>query len=110
MKCPCCDQELPIRNDLVFSDSYNAVFKDGKCAELTGLQYKIISVLRRRNLTIIEIIDSIYSDREDGGPETAKSVIACSIRAMNARLKPLGIKVGAERKGAHGPLTKIMPI
>ncbi len=95
---------------MAFIDTYRAIIKDGKCAELTWLQYQVISKLRRRPMTIAELIEEIYADRADGGPDTAKSVMACTIRAMNHRLAPLKIKVGAERKGAHGPLTKILPL
>ncbi len=109
-ECPCCGQTLPIKSGMAFIDKYRSVIKGGKCAELTGLQYEIITRLRRRPMTIAELIEDIYADRRDGGPDTAKSVMACTIRAMNHRLAPLEIRIGAERKGAHGPLTKILPL
>ena len=99
--CPCCGQLLaPAQTALSFVDKYRTVMKDGRMVKLTGLQYLLVSAVRRRGLTLDELIDVAYSQRADGGPETAASVIHVSLSNANQRLQKLGVAVKAERYGS----------
>ncbi len=108
-KCPCCGQTLLENVELSFSDKYFAVTRNGKIAQLTHLQYQIVSALRRRGMTMSELIEAIYSGRADGGPDTAISVLHVSIKLANNKLKRLGVTVAPERKGPHETPYKIRP-
>lgn len=109
MKCPCCDQEIPERHDLLFSDSWRAVVRFGIVVELSPIQYQIMQAVRRRNRTNEELVEFIYADRSDGGPDTAKNCIHVAIAAMNKKLKRINLKVGSERVGPHTPI-KLMEL
>ena len=104
MKCPCCAQELPERQDLLFSDQWRSVVRFGVCVELSPLQYKIMQAVRRRSLTNEELIDVVYNDRADGGPDTAKNCIHVLTAGMNRKLKRINLRVGSERVGPHAPI------
>lgn len=107
MKCPCCEQDLVERPDLLFSETWRAIIRYGICVELSPLQFNIINAVRRRARTNTDLIELLYSDRSDGGPDTAKNVIHVTIHAMNRKLSKILLKVGSDRVGPHAPLRLI---
>ena len=108
MKCPCCGQPYPLKPDeLSFLDEYRIVSNGIEAVTLTPTQYKILSAVRQRSRTLDELTDHVYRDRPDGGPLCAKNTIAVILVKLNERLAPLGVRVGAERKGAWAPPYKI---
>jgi len=108
MDCPCCGQPYPADSgDLVFLDEYRVVGKGSETVRLTTTQYKIISAVRRRTLSLEEIINTVYGDRPDGGPLSARNTISVHMVRLNERLAPLGISVRAVRLGGWSPPYKI---
>lgn len=96
MKCPCCDQELPSIPTLAFSDRWHAIMRDGKCVQLTGLQYKVVAALRRCKLNADELVGVIYAGSRDGGPLTGRNLMHVTIAATNKKIKPMGLQVVAD--------------
>ncbi len=108
MKCPCCGQPYPAETGkLSFIDMYRIVSDGTEEVRLTTTQYKILSGVRQRSRSLDELVEYVYGDRPDGGPMTAKNAIAVQMVKLNQRLVPLGIRIGAERKGAWAPPYKI---
>lgn len=107
MRCPCCDQPLAADTKLTLFDELRAVVKNEHYVVLSPNEYKIISAVRRRALSLEALVEAVYGDRADGGPYHASNSVAVTMVKLNRRLAPLGIRVGAERKGAWAPPYKI---
>lgn len=107
MNCPCCNQPLSADTELTLFDELRAVVKNENYVILSPIQYKILSAVRRRSLSLDGLIEAVYADRVDGGPVTAANSVSVTIVALNRRLACLGIRVGAVRKGAWAPPYKI---
>ena len=104
MKCPCCGQPYPLEaGELTFIDQYRLVSDGVTEVILTPKQYKILTGIRQRTRTLDELVEWVYGDDPNGGPVSAKNVIAVQICRLNERLAPLGIRAGAQRKGAWAP-------
>lgn len=97
--CPCCEQALVDKPDLVFSDTWRTIIRNGICVKLTPLQYKILQAVRHHRVTVPRLVELLYQDRADGGPECANNVIHVTMSAMNKRLKAINMKIGGERPG-----------
>lgn len=108
MDCPCCGQPYPLETGkLSYLDSYRIVSNGIEAVTLTPTQYKIMLGVRQRSRSLDELVNYIYGERPDGGPVTARNCLAVIMSKLNARLAPLGVRVGAERKGAWAPPYKI---
>lgn len=44
-----------------------------------------------RSLSMAELIDALYCDRADGGPETARPAINCYVTRARTKLRPLDL-------------------
>ena len=91
--CPHCGQTLP------------PAFPD---VHLTPQQARIYERVRKAGKWGIrsdDLIDWLYADREDGGPDSAVKVLHCQVSKMNKRLKPFGKAVRAPPGGRIGPST-----
>lgn len=90
MACPCCGgkgkvelrKPLPIQLAPIQSRIYRAV---QAAPDAIGGQ---------------KLIEIVYSDRRDGGPESATACIHTLINQMNKRLAKVGEKLCADRRGA----------
>ena len=78
MKCPCCDGT-------------------GRIA-LTRLQFKLWDALRRAGadgISCAGLVERVYADRPDGGPNNATQCIWGHAYHANKRLKELGQRIVA---------------
>lgn len=85
MKCPCCNGTGEIE--------LNAP------ALLTPLQYHLWDALRRapEGLTTRVLVDRLYGDREDGGPNNDRQCIFNLTHQANKRLAVVGYRIVASR-------------
>lgn len=69
---------------------------------LTPVQTKVYEFVRRSKHAVSsnQIIHAVYSDRIDGGPLQATKAVHVQICQMNKRLKLVGQRIGASRRGA----------
>lgn len=103
-ECPCCGQRIVKARDLTFGPIGCAVTRNGTSVRLSPTQYRIIFILRDRLLSMRDLIDAVYADDPDGGPDNAKNTLLVTEANMNKRLLPLGIRVGADRRGNQAAL------
>lgn len=90
IKCPCChgiglvEEEAPV--------------------PLTPIQQKIYDIVRsaKHGIDGPTLVNRVYADREDGGPEFASVCVHMTIMRMNKRLLPANIKIGATHRGVGG--------
>lgn len=77
---------------------------------LSPLEYRIYDIVRKSKYGIPgpRLIDRVYADREDGGPDTAATSVYVTIKKANRKLKPAGIKIAGTTPG-RGAVYKIMP-
>ncbi len=85
--CPCCQQPIP--------DPIG--FRPG--IHLGAVEARLFQTLRRApdGLTCGELIDIIYANRRDGGPE--HNIISVMAKNINRKIAPLGLRI----KGTGGP-------
>lgn len=92
MICPCCKQEVAV----LPLDGLFTVLRLGPVEE------RIARVLARRRgewLTTDELVDAVYSNHPDGGPEYAGASIGVIFHRLKNILKPFDIKL----EGHQGP-------
>lgn len=67
---------------------------------LPPMQFRIYDVVRRAKHGISgpRLIDAVYADRSDGGPEFAEQSVYVQIRNLNRRLAKVCLKVSANRR------------
>jgi hypothetical protein len=68
---------------------------------LTPLQFKIYDAVWRSKYGIDSrtLIDRIYADRIDGGPDNPRNAICVTIKNMNLRLATVGQSIGGTTRG-----------
>lgn len=84
IRCPCCEGKGTI--------------EPGPPTKLTPIQTKIYLAVRAAGHGIAHsrLADQVYADRIDGGPATARNVIATQVYLMNKRLAGVGEQVRSE--------------
>jgi hypothetical protein len=85
--CPCCGGSGQIEEQAP--------------VPLTPLQFKIYDAVRRskHGLGSRALIDRVYADRIDGGPDNPINTICQTIKNMNARLAVVGQRVHGTTRG-----------
>ncbi len=66
---------------------------------LSPMQRAMIAVLRDGPVRTTSLIDTLYGDREDGGPECAYTSVRVQIHKMRARLSACGIEIETVGEG-----------
>lgn len=83
--CQCCGHPLPT---------------DEAEAMLSPLQSKLYRIVKRagsNGIASADISDSLYANRSDGGPPTARNVICVTAKRLRRNLEPFGLAVVATR-------------
>ena len=89
MRCPCCHGSGKIE-----AHSSLPVY-------LPPTQAKIYRMVQAAPEVINgwRLVELLYRDRADGGPEFALDCVHGAIRLLNKKLKPVGQRVRADRRG-----------
>lgn len=68
---------------------------------MTPSQARVYSMVRKAPAVINgwRLVELMYADRVDGGPEFALDCVHAIIRTLNKRLKPIGERVRADKRG-----------
>jgi hypothetical protein len=85
--CPCCGGRGEI--------------EERAPVELQGLQFKIYDEVRRHpyGIETPKLVDRIYADRIDGGPDSALKTIHVMVWRLNAKLRPAGQRIYGTARG-----------
>jgi len=77
--CPCCKGfgHLDVDETVHFTPS----------------QQRIFDALRSRPRTCAELVDLLYAEREDGGPDFAATTVHVFVNQMRGKLKPHGMTI-----------------
>lgn len=94
--CPCCGN--PIEKQLPFwvDSDKSAIYVGGKSTHLPKGQAIIAKALADKYPSAARksfLIDSLYNDDIDGGPEEPGRVLAVQICHLRKILKPIGISI-----------------
>lgn len=75
MKCPCCNGSGEVDDDV-------------SPVHLSPLQFRIWDIVRKspHGISIRDLVDRVYIDREDGGPEYATRCVWRTVWNANRRL------------------------
>jgi len=80
----------------------------GRRIELPPLQGAILSRMRlNRSVSYEELTDSLYGDREDGGPMNPKNVIAVTMCRLRKRILGTSLSIKKEREGEFRLVEKL---
>lgn len=90
VKCPCCDGTGQI--------------EERAPVPLSPLQFKVYDIIRKsvHGITGPHLVDRVYADRSDGGPDFASVSVHVMIKRINDKLKPHGQRLGATNRGIGG--------
>lgn len=90
IKCPCCQGSGKIEEQAP--------------VHLSPMQFKIYDIVRKSKYGIegSRLVDKVYADREDGGPDNASISVHVSISILNRRLAPVKQRVGCHARGRGG--------
>lgn len=96
-ECPCCGQTLPPRTypDLRLSPTQQRILDR---VERAG-PYGILST---------DLLDHLYLDDRDGGPETGRKCLAAHVCHLNKKLAKKGKRVSAPVGGYHCPTSYVL--
>jgi hypothetical protein len=85
--CPCCGGRGEI--------------EEQRHPQLTPLQFRIYDVVRRSpcGINVHNLVDKVYADRADGGPDTAMAVVRSLIWKINTVLAPTGARIRGTSTG-----------
>lgn len=89
--CPCCEQALPESADLLAVASR---------AGLSPTQGQIMALLARSPgvwVSTRRILETVYGDRADGGPDYASTCVRVQISLMRKKLAPYGLAIESGR-------------
>jgi DNA-binding response OmpR family regulator len=70
------------------------------CVRLSQLQRSVLLRLMDARGALVsndQIVDSVYRDRSDGGPDSARNCVQSSITRIRKKIEPLGWEVTWER-------------
>jgi DNA-binding response OmpR family regulator len=93
MICPCCGQALNNRASLESLAS----------APLAKLEHRIIDAMVRaypRSVTRAGLVDVLYFDDPDGGPDSAENIVAVMMVRLRKKLPPYGWTIPNCRSGS----------
>jgi len=99
MNCPCCEQPLPQRTGLKLVPRYNIVMTSEHAVVLSPHAFKILEAVMRCARPIDDLIDVLYSERRDGGPDTARECVITSVTRINKAINPMGWAVRNHSRG-----------
>ncbi len=87
MICPCCGGSGEI--------------KDLGPVKLTTTQQRIYDIVKsaKNGIGCTEIVDRLYADRRDGGPDTAINTVNVIINQMNKRLAAVNQRIKCDHRG-----------
>jgi hypothetical protein len=77
------------------------VFSDAIAARLCGKQrrlYEVVQAAGARGLTASQIMNEIYADDPNGGPESS-NIVSVMVRIVNLHLEHFGLAI----RGQRGP-------
>lgn len=95
--CPACGQPLS-RHSLQPSQVRDV-------AGLSEFQLRIFDRLNRRFGAWVQtrlVVDYLYADDPDGGPESANKVLNVEAHSMRRKLRPFGLTVRGKSSGGTG--------
>lgn len=71
---------------------------------LTNMQFRIFKIVRGspHGIEGRRLIDRVYADQRDGGPDFASRSVHVQICKMNGRLKAVGLQIKATARGRGG--------
>jgi hypothetical protein len=92
--CPCClgSGEVDEVDDMALTYMERRVFK---------------SINASAGISVHEIVRDVYSDRVDGGPETARECINTTIRRLNRKIAARGRIVKASNRRGKGSVYRV---
>ncbi len=90
MKCPCCNGSGEI--------------KEHAPVYLSPMQFKVYDTIRRspHGITGPRLVDKVYADRHDGGPDYASVSVHVMIKRINDKLKGKKQQIWATNRGRGG--------
>jgi hypothetical protein len=93
--CPCCGGRGEI--------------EERAPVELVGLQFKIFDEVRRHphGIDTPKLVDCIYADRIDGGPDSALKTIHVMVWQLNRKLAKAGLRVANTARSGGGGVYKL---
>ena len=98
--CPCCKQNLPEGKRILFFDNERIIAWKSKTAYLSPSEYKIMKMLDKATLEIGPIIDRLYANDANGGPESPSARVLIS--KLRKKLKPLKLVIHCSGHGGKG--------
>lgn len=101
-RCPCCRQVLPAENVLRFDDHSRSVIYQGKSTALSPVRYRIVRLLAKHALDTSALVERVYADDENGGPEQAMRAMNVQIHFINRKLAPMKIVIRGDGYGRRG--------
>lgn len=61
-------------------------------------RYRIVeSVMKQPGMNLRELVDAVYRDAEDGGPDNAEVTVRTQVWHLNKRIKKLGLQISSTR-------------
>lgn len=95
-ECPCCKQAVNKVEPKALIAYLTLSPTERIIAELTAQSFG-------QTLPSDRVIDAMYADREDGGPDNTERILAIMTFRLRAKLKPYGLTVGSRggRGGIH---------
>jgi DNA-binding response OmpR family regulator len=94
--CPCCGQLSDSAPPFFVDEDNNAVRVDGKTLTLSPLQTKLAAVMAKKyphTATKVGIIELMYGDDPNGGPEYAESIIGIYVHAIRRKIKGTSLSI-----------------
>lgn len=110
MKCPCCEQDLPLIPKVKLVSQYCIVLHRDSAVTLTRQQFKIVEAVQRHKTTFAQLVDAAYADDPSGGPDTAQWCISGAITQANKHLKNIGLRIKGDRGSSHVALYGLIEI
>jgi DNA-binding winged helix-turn-helix (wHTH) protein len=101
--CPCCLR--PLAEKLTARD-FRFLELPGN-ASVAGPLLELLAAAWPRSISKQALIDHVYGDRPDGGPDTASDCIRMTIWNLRRRLAPFGWTISDSRKGGGYRLERV---
>lgn len=94
--CPCCGQLSESAPPFFVDEDNSAILVDGKSIGLSPLQVKLLAIMARKyphTATKAGILEVLYGDDPNGGPEYADRIVLIYIHTIRKKLKGTSLSI-----------------
>jgi DNA-binding response OmpR family regulator len=89
-------------NRIEFALLDRAIWREGLTVALSPHMFRIalcltVAASQGMSLSTDDMIEVLYGDHDDGGPETADNVVSVNVCRLRKRLAPLGMTIQRQR-------------